>query len=300
MTWSHGRGCSAARWLLLAALVATTSGCGVRRTRGPGTPPPAPSPAAADPADDPGPDRDHDPEPEEEPAGDPEPPPVPASAPSRKTVPDAPFRQPLTAASPHPATVHAELSPAACMKEMAARKLPFARSKQAAAGVASPLRSTGPLHGVRIVIPRAPSKFGVLDCRLALTLDDMASAAAELGVVEIHIDNTYRRSARLPRRGAGKSQHAYGLAADITTMKMADGQVLRVEPDWHAPIGGTPCGPDAVLEDPTPAAIALRNVVCELARRGVFHHMLTPGYDAAHRNHLHLDIKRGAKQTRIH
>jgi hypothetical protein len=291
-----------ARWVLLAALVAATSGCGARRTRGPATPPPAASPTAAERADDAEHDHDHDRDEArgEEPAADTDAPPVPASAPSRKSAPDAPFRRPLAAASPHPATRHADMSPAACMKEIEAQKLPFARSKQPAAGVASPLRSTGPLHGVRLVIPRAPSKFGILDCRLALALSDMARAAAELGVVEIQIDNTYRKSARLPRRGGGKSQHAYGLAADITTMRLADGQVLRVEPDWHAPIGGTPCGPDAVLEDPTPAAVALRNVVCELARRGVFHHMLTPGYDAAHKNHLHLDIKRGARQTRIH
>lgn len=219
---------------------------------------------------------------------------------STETAPDAPFRAPLVAARPHPATVHSAMAPGACAKEIERLGLPFTRSKQAAAGVAYAMRSSGPLHGVRIVIPGAPSKFGVMDCRLALALAGMAEVAATMGVVQIQVDNVHRTSAKLPRRGAGKSQHAYGLAADITTMKLSNGQVLSVERDWHAPIGSTSCGPDAVLEDPTPEAIALRNIVCELARRGVFHHMLTPGYDAAHRNHLHLDLKRGVTRTRIH
>jgi hypothetical protein len=32
--------------------------------------------------------------------------------------------------------------------------------------------------------------------------------------------------------------------------------------------------------------------VCDIVRSGLFHHVLTPSYDAAHRDHLHLDIKR--------
>jgi hypothetical protein len=211
----------------------------------------------------------------------------------------ASFRLPVTTPSPSSATVTAVLAPGACRKELERRKLPFARSKSAASNVATPLRSTGPLNGVRIVIPRAPSPYGVLDCRLALALDEMTKVLAEAGVVEVQIDNTHRPGAKLPRRGAGKSQHAYGLAADVTRMKLADGTQLRVDEDWGAPIGAPSCGPEATMDPVTPEAVALRDIVCELARRGVFHHVLTPGYNAAHRSHLHLDIKRGEKRTRV-
>jgi hypothetical protein len=40
-------------------------------------------------------------------------------------------------------------------------------------------------------------------------------------------------------------------------------------------------------------------VICDVARSGLFHHILTPNHDAAHKNHFHLDIARGARQRII-
>ena len=39
--------------------------------------------------------------------------------------------------------------------------------------------------------------------------------------------------------------------------------------------------------------------VCAVAREGIFHYLLTPNFNVAHRNHLHLDIKRGLKEWTI-
>lgn len=36
-------------------------------------------------------------------------------------------------------------------------------------------------------------------------------------------------------------------------------------------------------------------LVCELARGGLFHTVLTPDHDRAHYNHLHLDLKEGQR-----
>ena len=152
---------------------------------------------------------------------------------------------------------------------------------------------------MRIVIPRAPSLFGVTDCRLSLALDEMAKIASAHDVVEIQVDNSYRPKAHLPGKRS-KSQHAYGLAADVTRMRLRDGTTLRVEEDWHATIGSVSCGPDAVMSGPTPASIALRDIVCEIAQRGIFHHILSPSYDEAHRDHLHLDIARDASRQAMH
>jgi hypothetical protein len=127
----------------------------------------------------------------------------------------------------------------------------------------------------------------------------MAKALAPLGVVEVRVDNMYRPSARLARRGK-RSQHAYGLAIDVLSFVLDDGRVLDVERDWHAPVGSSICGPDAVMEEPTDEAIRLRTIVCALAREGIFHHMLTPSFNAAHRNHFHFDIKRDAKRWGAH
>ena len=194
-----------------------------------------------------------------------------------------------------PAQRAANLTPSACLAELKKRKLPVERDRGAASGVAAPVRITGPLGGVRFVAPGKKSVYGKLDCRLALVLDELATVLERHGVVSVRVDNLYRPKAHLPGKRTS-SQHRYGLAADITAFERADGSVLSVETEWHGEIGTDPCGPDARLVEPTPTAIALRDLVCDIARSGSFHHLLTPSYNAAHRDHVHFDIKRGEKR----
>ncbi|MBW2455017.1 MAG: extensin family protein [Deltaproteobacteria bacterium] len=167
-----------------------------------------------------------------------------------------------------------------------------------AAGVATPLLITGPIHGLRFVAPPASTPYGVLDCRLVLTLERLAQLLAEHDVIAMYVDNYHRPKAHLPGRRK-KSQHAYGLAADITAFRLADGRRLVVERDWHAAIGDPVCGPEAVMTEPNEDAIALRNLVCAVARAGLFHHLLTPSFDRAHRNHFHFDIKRDGRRRSL-
>lgn len=193
-----------------------------------------------------------------------------------------------------PAMRLANLSPAECRKLLAERELPVERWRGPAPGIATPLRIAGPFLGIEFRVPPAKTPYGLLDCRLALALYEMSSVLAEHGVVSIRIDNFYRPRARLPRRKK-LSQHAHGLAADVVEFTLEDGEVLNVERDWRGVQGEPPCGPEARLVEDSDRAVRLRNLVCALASRGVFHHILTPCYDAAHRDHLHLDIKRDAK-----
>ncbi len=192
----------------------------------------------------------------------------------------------------------ANLSPAQCRRQLGKQGLATKPRRGRAAGVATPLGITGPFHGVRLVAPRAPTPFGVLDCRLALTLDKLAEILSSFDVVAVRIDNMYRPKAHLPGRRK-RSQHAYGLAADITSFELKDGRKLVVEQDWHAAIGDPICGPDAVMTEPDAKAITMRNIVCAVARAGLFHHMLTPSFDVAHRNHFHFDIKRDATRRSL-
>lgn len=205
-----------------------------------------------------------------------------------------PFHQPLPSLSElaqGPAMRLANLSPAECRKLLAEKELAVERWRGPAPGVATPLRITGPLEGVELRVPSAKTPYGLLDCRLALALAEMSRVLAEHGVVSVRIDNFYRPRARLPRRKK-LSQHAHGLAADVVEFTLENGEVLNVERDWQGVRGEPPCGPEARLVEASDRAVRLRNLVCAIAARGVFHHILTPGYDAAHRNHLHLDIKR--------
>jgi len=224
-----------------------------------------------------------------------------ACTPSRS--PDYDFQEPLpsrTLPADAPAMRYANLSPLACRAELKKRELPVARDRRPTPGVATGVRFTGPVHDVTFISPGRASLFGVMDCRLALALADAAELLSQRGVVRLRIDNTYRRGARLPIRHHGRSQHAYGLAADITAFVLADGRDLQVERDWDGQIGDPVCGPTATLEEPTESAIALRDIACELGRRGLFHTMLTPNYNAAHHNHFHFDIKRDKTRWNIH
>lgn len=208
-----------------------------------------------------------------------------------------PFQEPLPPPrlpASAPAMRYANLSPVDCRKVLAERELPVRRDHGPAKGVATPLRLSAPLHGVRFIAPRSPSPFGKLDCRLALALDELAEVLEPFGVSSVRVDNMYRPHARL-RRGK-KSQHAYGLAVDIMELGLSDGRSLVVERDWHAPVGSSPCGPEAAPEPATDEAVLLRNIVCKVARQGIFHHMLTPSYNAAHESHFHFDIKRDEKR----
>jgi hypothetical protein len=94
---------------------------------------------------------------------------------------------------------------------------------------------------------------------------------------------------------AKPSQHAHGLAIDIMGFKLADGRTLVIKKDWHGALSAPVCGPESQPVESTPEALALWNMVCEIARERIFHHMLTPNNDTAHADHLHFDIKRDAR-----
>lgn len=340
-----------------------------------------------------------------------------------------------------PANKYANMAPGQCRAELKRRKLPF-RIAGAVGGVAAPVRIDGTIRGVQFRAPGKRSVYGVLDCRLALVLDDFAEVLARHQVTHVWVDNMYRPRARLPGRRNKKSQHAYGLAIDLYGFTLSDGRTFKVEEHWTPGIGIPPCGPAAKLTAPAsdhvvsytgrdarpaaadrehhenddhdeynedderddqgergdhdgyrqqrergeasvnaaasssesraPAArqapgvagentgsratstrsasgpatrvpsrspsressqavpeplndgveaggageanratphpvsadskdpdVLLRNLICDVARASLFHHILTPNYDAAHRNHFHLDIKRDAKEFSV-
>jgi len=205
---------------------------------------------------------------------------------------------PVALASSAPARQNGNLAPWQCRQRLRALKLPTQPARGVSSGIATPLRLAGPLHGVRFLTPGKKSPYGKMDCRMVLTLDALAELLRAHGVVQVRIDNLYRPHAHLPGKRK-PSQHAYGLAADLTELTLSDGSVLNVERDWHGSIGDTSCGEASVLHDPDPASLKLREVFCDIARSGIFHHHLTPNYDAAHKDHLHLDIQRDNKRSLV-
>ena len=207
-----------------------------------------------------------------------------------------PLPPPLVAKGSH-ASRWAGLSGAQCWAEVARRKLPVTRWRGMASGVQTPVRVTGPIGGVRFVTPGAKSPYGILDCRLALAFSDLAELLRRHDVVEVRIDNMYRPHAHLPGKKK-PSQHSFGLAVDLTRLKLDSGQELVVERDFEGAIGEPVCGEGARSELSSDAK-TLRDLICDVARSELFHHILTPNHDAAHKDHFHLDIARGAHQRII-
>ncbi len=224
--------------------------------------------------------------------------PDPASeaTPSEPIVPET-YREPLhTTTSPlwGPATRLASLQPADCRALVQRRHLPFKRDRRPTRGVATALRFDGPIENVRFLAGGWKTPYGVLDCRLALVFVELAPVLAEHQVSQVLMGTMFRPSSRL---GSGAlSQHAHGLAADVVGFRLEDGTTLEVERDWPPELGEPPCGEKATVSSPTREALLLRNLVCDVARRGFFHVILTPNYDQPHHDHIHLDIKRDAKR----
>jgi len=233
-----------------------------------------------------------------------------------------------------PAKAYANLEGAVCRKELESRKLPVKAARGKTPGLAAPLQLIGPLGGVRFELPK--TVYGFLECRLVLLLHELSGELARHGVVAVQVNNTYRPNSKLaakpsaapppapapsarksgkgakavkkpakatkkpakpaPAEPAQVSQHALGLAIDITEFQLGDGRVLNVERDWHGARGEAPCGPLSRVADDNPEGIALRDITCSIARGGYCNHLITPSRDEAHANHLHCDIEAGANE----
>jgi hypothetical protein len=78
------------------------------------------------------------------------------------------------------------------------------------------------------------------------------------------------------------SEHSYANAIDIGSFVLANGKTVEVLRDFD--IGDAPPA--------KPAASFLRTVSRRANDEDVFSHVLTPFFDAHHKNHFHLDLAR--------
>jgi hypothetical protein len=193
-----------------------------------------------------------------------------------------------------PALGYARLDRDTCEAELQSRRIDFAQAEETP-GVRAPVRLTGPLHGVSIhsMLPpaaRARSRADLLDCRLALSLDDFAATIAQRGIVEILMLSAYRTRAEsgCTYKYDGE-QHCAALAVDVGSFKRRDGTVLNVERDFHGRVGTLTCRNEAHPTPETPAAKELWDIACDAAGKN-FLVVLTPNWNIEHRNHLHLEL----------
>lgn len=153
--------------------------------------------------------------------------------------------------------------------------------------VAMPVRLSGELHGVKFFSTGGDPTHEVVDCRLALALNEWSSRLRELGVVGVEHFSAFRPGARVA--GSNKpSGHSRALALDAARFHLEDGRVIDVERDWAGrERGGHPCPPRR--GEPEEAEL-LRSAVCQAVDMGVFQVILTPHHDRAHHNHVHIEL----------
>jgi hypothetical protein len=204
-----------------------------------------------------------------------------------------------------PSILYAGLEPAACLAEIARRGIAVEAAPETAE-VATPLWLRGLLHGVAVhsALPekqRRRSEAEIFDCRLILAVDDFAALLAARDVVEVvHLSAHRPRASNgcLPRYPG--LQHCAALALDVGSFRRKDGSVLKVERDFHGRIGQSTCAGRARPKPASAEASELWSIVCDAAARALFHVILTPNYNAEHRNHFHVEIAPGAAWMLVH
>lgn len=160
-------------------------------------------------------------------------------------------------------------------------------------GVVDPVTAKMPINGVPYKVvgatnPRT-SMFG--DCRLIRSLALAAPSFRERDIAQVTDYGVYNYrcigGGTPPNCPNGISQHAYAMAIDFAGFTTGDSTFFSVNDDWVI-------DPDA--EETCEASTVegkdrfLHELICELKAADVWNIVLTPNYNAAHRNHFHVDL----------
>lgn len=159
----------------------------------------------------------------------------------------------------------------------------------------SPLRAPPPLGPGRTpqmagsVAPVTLTPTATLACPIVSALDRWVSESVQPAavrwfgapVVEIKQISAYSCRGMVGSGGSGVSEHAFGNAIDIAAFTFADGRRVTVQEGWH----GSP-EEQGFLHD------------VHLAACDNFTTVLAPGYNAAHYNHIHVDLMRRSSGDR--
>lgn len=198
---------------------------------------------------------------------------------------------------------YAQLSRTECEAELKVRKIQYKRDP--ARGVLLGVRLTGPLGGILFRgegtdQERARSPHEIVDCRLVLALDDASETLREHDIVEVRHFSMYRLPPASWPMNKPATRHLGAVAIDTGRFLKKDGSVLDVDRHFHGAIGAKTCGPGAGPRPATKEALELRAILCKLAARRLFNVVLTPNYNAPHKNHFHLEVTEGKKWFLVH
>lgn len=167
-------------------------------------------------------------------------------------------------------------NPALCDQVLATSGLKFSRQADSPADAACPLHNALRVQGGEVAL----SSSFLASCPLAVAfalfqrhaLQPAAQAVYGQAVARVDHLGSFACRNMYNREKAARSQHATANALDIAGFRLADGRTVNVLRDWP--------------QDNIDARFLrlVRDDACD-----VFNVVLSPDYNAAHRNHFHLD-----------
>ena len=128
-----------------------------------------------------------------------------------------------------------------------------------------------------------------LNCPMVAAVDSwlerivQPAAETQFGQPVVGVEHMGSYSCRRVTGGRQMSEHAYMNALDVSGFKLADGRTVRVKSGWRSA--------DAAEAN---FLRAVGEAACD-----DFTTVLGPGADAAHQDHLHLDLARHSKGRRV-
>jgi hypothetical protein len=167
----------------------------------------------------------------------------------------------------------------ACLRALRDADVPFRHvERELPTPVPVPVVITGEVRGVRFRVAQSDRELE-LSCEMAARLPALARLLTQHGVEEVVVVSSYRDQPQV-------SFHTFGLALDMAAF-MVDGRMLSVARHFEQTPEVETCGA-------TPASAegrVLLGLACALAESGMFASVLTPNYNAGHRDHFHVDVR---------
>jgi hypothetical protein len=175
-----------------------------------------------------------------------------------------------------------------CYAELDARHVSYERTKKP--GIELGVEITGPLGGIEV----SGYKPLVIDCSLAVSLDEAGRYFRAMGITKAKFSSAYSR--RNVRGTNHPSKHSYGLAIDVYAFIGDDLGAMRIDRDFEQGLGDAV---DCVGSPLTQGGAVLKVLQCQLVRSGLFYLVLSPDYDDAHHDHYHLQAKPWHERTAL-
>jgi hypothetical protein len=165
----------------------------------------------------------------------------------------------------------------------------------ASIGIADPVRAGPTFAGVTFRYTSSTTATPMLmDCTLAARLYEVATMLAAYDIDEVEHLGIYNYrciSGADPATGCTLSMHAYAKAIDFHAFRQrGTGVTYDVTTDWVISAADPTC-PGAPVGDKDRV---LHEIACALWSERIFNIVLTPDYNAAHRDHFHVDLTSGS------